>query len=407
MQMKILFLTNKVPWPLKDGGAIGVFSIAYGLALSGCKIEMLSMNTKKHNADIDKIPGNIKNKLIIDKVDIDTKVKPLDLIINLLFSNKPYIAQRFYKKEFKKKLIDKLKDNKYDVIILDMLYLGNYIQVIRQYSDAHITLRAPNIEHEIWEHIADNTNNIPKRLYLKNMSRRIKKLEYSLLNTYDSLMPVSKSNAETYKNMGLTVPVKHATTGVFFEKIDKFFGEHNSVEEELALAHIGALDWIPNIEGLLWFLKNVWPRIHKEKPQLKFYIAGRNAHEDTKVRFNQPNVIFLGEVNDAYEFLSSKAILIVPLLSGSGMRVKIIEGLAMGKPIVSTSKGAEGIEIKPGKHLEIADSDTGFAKACLKLLSDKKLRNQLSENGRMFVRKNYDNMAIAEELKDFYTQQIS
>lgn len=403
--MKVLFLTNKVPWPLKDGGAIGTFNLAYGLYLAGCNIKMLSINTSKHTVDESDIPREIQNSLNINTININTDIRFFPLIKNLVFSKKPYIAERFNSPLFSEKLIDCLKSESFDIIILEILYMGTYIPLIRQYSDAHISLHAPNIEHEIWERIAKNENNPLKKAYLKQLANRIRKYEFNLMNNYDSLIPVAETNAKTYKQMGVTVPVFVAKIGVFFDKIDKCLS-NNNIKEELAFAHIGALDWIPNLEGLKWFLNEVWPGIHQKRPDIKFYVAGRNAPAKIKETLNQPGVVYLGEVPDAYEFICSKSIMIVPLLSGSGMRVKIIESLALEKAIVSTSVGAEGIEVENNIHIRIEDQPKAFARACLELCDNKELRETIGKNGNIMVRNNYDNVKIGKNLKSFYQKII-
>jgi polysaccharide biosynthesis protein PslH len=400
--MRILFLANKVPWPLKDGGAIGTFSLAFGLAMLDCEVDLFAINTEKHYIDINEIPLEIRDKLNIETQRLNTDIQTGKLLKNFIFSNKPYIAERFFHPDFTKRLITKLTTTQYDVVILEMLYLSMYIPTIRKYSKAHITLRTPNIEYEIWAKIAGNTQNSIKKLYLKNMAKRLRTLEHKVMNSYDSLIPVSETNAETYQKMGVKVPIIVTTTGVFLDKIPE---KHNTAEEN-ALAHIGALDWIPNIEGLQWFVDKVWPIIHKNNPDIHFYIAGRNAPVDIHKFFNKPNIHFLGEIPDSYTFILSKSILIVPLLSGSGMRVKIIEGLALGRSIVSTSIGAEGINVISGKHLEIQDNPLEFANACMQLYENKQKRQNLSLNGKSFIEANYDNLKIAEKLKNFYQSTL-
>ena len=401
--MKILFLANKVPWPLKDGGAIGTFSISYGLAKAGASVDLLAINTPKHHINDKDIPGDIRNTLNIETVAIDTDIKPGKMLKNFLFSGKPYIAERFYHDDFKTALINRLSQKTYDVVILEMLYLGSYIPVIRAHSNAHITMRAPNIEHEIWHHIAKNTGNKLKAMYLKNMAKRIHRLEKKIMNTYDSLIPVSEVNAGTYRKMGVKVPVVLTTTGVFLDKLPV----KTQKEPENAIAHIGALDWMPNLEGLDWFLSHVWPIITEQIPDVKFYIAGRNAPDNAEQRFSGKNVVFLGEVPDAYEFILSKSVFIAPLLSGSGMRVKIIEGLALGSSMVSTGIGAEGIDLQNNKHILIADSPEDFAKACTRLILDKTFREKLASEGKAFVYENYDNIRIAENLLAFYRKETA
>ncbi|MGC9330499.1 MAG: glycosyltransferase family 4 protein [Bacteroidales bacterium] len=400
--MNILFLANKVPWPLKDGGAIGTFNLAYGLHLNGCNVSILAMNTSKHPVDAEDIPTEIREKLKIDIVNINTDLRFSSLIKNLIFSRKPYIAERFESDKFKEKLKHYLQTKKIDIVILEILYMGTYIPVIREYSNAHISFHAPNIEHEIWQHIAKHEKNPFKKLYLNILSRRISRMESDLINSYDSLVPVSEINAATYRQKGVNVPVFVANIGVFFDKTDRYIQNHNKANENLSFAYIGALDWIPNLEGLVWFLKRVWPDVHKNCPGIKFYIAGRNAPEKIREICNKPGIEYLGEVTDAYKFILSKSIMVVPLLSGSGMRVKIIESLALKKAIVSTSVGVEGINLFNNKHIRIEDDPKAFARACVELCKDKNKRISLGEAGSQMVREHYDNLKICKSLKSFY-----
>lgn len=399
--MRILFLTNKLPWPLKDGGAIGTFSISYALGKLGHNVDMLSINTSKHRINIGQIPEWVTKHLHIQDVKINTDICPLKAVHNLLFCKKPYIATRFYHEQYKRVLVQMLKEKSYDIIILELLYMGLYIPIIRENSNAHITMRAPNIEHEIWKRIAANESHFLKKWYLNNLSKRIYNLEMELLNTYDSLMPVSKLNAKTYEKMGLQRPIAYATTGIFTENLPD---KNNHPVEDGSLFHIGALDWRPNIEGLQWFISHCWQDIRKEKPDASLYIAGRNASRDAIRMFNQAGIKYLGEVENAYEFMQSRQIMVVPLLSGSGMRVKIIEGMALGKCIISTSIGAEGIDVSDNDNILLADSPSEFTRLTLKMLDNTKRCTEIGTNARTFAKAHYDNLKIAQNLVDFYEE---
>jgi glycosyltransferase involved in cell wall biosynthesis len=167
--------------------------------------------------------------------------------------------------------------------------------------------------------------------------------------------------------------------------------------------HIGALDWGPNLEGLQWFFRKVWPSVLKQYPELKFYLAGRNAPESLRDAGYQ-NMVFLGEVEDAYEFMRSKAIMIVPILSGSGMRIKIVEGMALGKTIVTTTIGTEGIHTENTKNILIADTPEGFANAICELAANPELFSAIGKNARTFVQENYDTLAITRACMDFFQE---
>jgi glycosyltransferase involved in cell wall biosynthesis len=161
------------------------------------------------------------------------------------------------------------------------------------------------------------------------------------------------------------------------------------------------MDWQPNIDGLKWFLDHVWPKVIAQKPAVQLYLAGRKM-EGLSDELERKNVMIVGEVEDSHEFMVSKGLMIIPLLSGGGMRVKLIEGMALGKIIVSTSIGAEGVDCRNGEHLLIADSAEEFSNAILSYLSDPDHKKELGENARKFVMNHYNNADISRQLTEFY-----
>ncbi len=167
--------------------------------------------------------------------------------------------------------------------------------------------------------------------------------------------------------------------------------------------HIGALDWMPNQEGLLWFFENVWGKILEKHPDLLFYLAGRNAPPHFKV-LPYPNVVYTGEVDNAYDFIRSKAVMIVPVLSGSGMRIKIIEGMALGKAIVTTSIGTEGIATTHGSDIFISDDPEEFARYVCSLIEDRNFCLKIGENASKFVKSRYDNYIITSSLVRLFSK---
>ncbi len=186
---------------------------------------------------------------------------------------------------------------------------------------------------------------------------------------------------------------------------ESIYKQNNSKVEPKSLFFIGRLDWKPNEEGLWWFVKNVWPNIIKKYPELKFYIAGRNMDSAIK-KLNSKNIIALGEVEDAIEFMNSKSIMICPLFSGSGMRVKIIEAMALGKTIISTSIGAEGIPCTHDENILLADTASEFEKTILKCIEDTSLCSKIGENAYSFANRNYGNKETTEKLIKFYSAQL-
>ena len=401
--MRILLITNKVPYPPKDGGAIATFNMAKGLADLGHEVFIYSLNTNKHFIDINTIPEEIRSKISFIATDINTDINPLAALKNLFFSRMPYNAVRFLSDEFKLKLEKLIQTVQFDIIQLEGLYLAPYIPSIRKYSNAPIIYRAHNIEHEIWQRTVKQEKNAVKKQYIKNLTIRIRKMEERLINNYDGLIPITKRDANKLQQMGNIKPSLVSQTGFDLSKINH---QENKTLEFPSIFHIGSLDWTPNQEGILWFLEHCWQQIKQNIPDVKFYIAGRNAPDWFKNKMNQSGVVFKGEIEDAYEFMHSKAVMIVPLLSGSGMRIKIIEGMALGKAIVSTSIGSEGIPSIDNENILIADNPSDFTLACEKLLKNKAMVEQIGLKARGFITENFNNLAIAKELAGFYEQLL-
>ncbi len=399
--MKILQVTNKVTYPTNDGGTIACMNLTRGFSLLGHRVTVLSMNTEKHHVKMEEIPKTVKDLADFRLVDVPARIYRISAFINLIFSRKPYNAVRFISKRFENELETILKANSFDIVQLEGLYVCPYIPVIRKNSSAKIVYRAHNIEHEIWARTAAMAADLEK-WYLKILSRRIKRFEKKLLNTYDLLVPITERDGIILDAMGNKKPRHVSQTGIDSSMLipNAKYLEHPS------LFHIGSLDWAPNQEGLIWFLDNCWKEIHEKYPSLMFYVAGRNAPVWFQRRLGMPNVVYKGEVDDAYEFMNSKSIMIVPLNSGSGMRIKIIEGMALGKPIVTTKIGTEGISTTSGKNIIIAADKVEFVKAVSELIENRDFFESISRNAIEYIHDNFDNLTSAGALIEFYKQHI-
>jgi len=403
--MKILFLTNKPPYPLKDGGAIASYRLIEGMSKARHQVHLLSMNTLKHKVSMDSLPAGFKTKINTTLVDIPAPISAKGAIKNLLFSKLPYNAERFKSSEFEDALVDLLSQHQFDAIQLEGLYLSFYIDTIRKHSKAKIIYRAHNVEHEIWQRSLLNEKNPVKKKYLKLLTKRLKRFELSVLNRYDLIMPITPKDAGYFTKAGSKRPLLVTPTGFDCSKID---GLECCSENNTVLFHLGALDWFPNQEGLIWFLENVWEYILKQHPKLKFSIAGRNAPQWFIDKLNSfPNIIYEGEVPDAVEYYKDKQIMIVPLLSGSGMRIKIVEGMALGKSIVTTNIGAEGLAVEHQKQLMLSDTPEEYAASVHALINDTYLRKQLSVNAVKFIREELDNEKIIQNVSAFIQKNLN
>jgi glycosyltransferase involved in cell wall biosynthesis len=396
--MKILYICNKSPYPPNEGGSLGMYVFIKGMIEAGHQVKVLAFNTNKSYIDPKDIPEDFKKQTAIEFVDLDLSVKPLAAFLNL-FSGKSFHVERFNSIHFKNKLVETLHADSYDIVQVEYLPMAVYREVIRKHSNARIVLRSHNVEHLIWERITSNTKNPLKKLYLASLTRKLKNFELSSLNLFDGVTTVSHVDAHFFNQLGYSVPILNVPFGVDVRKYEC----KDSEIEFPSLFHLGAMNWIPNEEGIKWFLDNCWVKIHQKFPALKFYLAGRMMPE-WLIKLNLPNVVVVGEVPDAREFMRSKAVMIVPLLSGSGIRVKIIEGMALVKAVISTNIGAEGIEFQPGEHLLIANTPEEFVTAIEQCIADRDFCNLLGKNARKLIEERYDMPQIINRLVDFYRQ---
>jgi len=399
--MKILQICSKIPFPPKDGGSIAMNILTHGLINAGNTVHVLAVNTPKHYIADKEIDLDYRTKTNYKSVFIDTAVKPFDAILNL-FSSKSYNIIRFESKEFEKVLIEQLKKENYDLIHLETLWVSPYLEVIRKYSKAKIILRSQNVEFMIWERLAEDAGNPLKKMYLKLLSKRLKKYELALLNKYDAIATITELDSVVFKKTGCTIPIVHVPFGI---DLNKYKMDISNLEKP-SVFHIGAMDWRPNADGINWFLKSVWLNVSAKNPTIKLYLAGRNM-PDWLMQLKIKNVVVEGEVPDSHKFINSKSIMIVPLTSGGGMRVKIIEGMAFGKTIISTAVGAEGIEYENGKNLLIANTEKEFVDVIEKCLNDSVFSDSVGKNARILAETKYDNQVICNRLSDFYKSLLN
>lgn len=394
--MKILQLCYKPPFPAVDGGSMGMHSLTMGLLNNGHKVKVIAFNSFKHPSDINKLPKEYIDKTGYETIFVDLKIKPLQALVSWL-KNESYHIKRFISNQMKDRLISLLKTEDFDVIQLESIFLAPYVPIIRKYSKAKLVLRAPNIEHLIWERTALSTKNPFKRHYLKQLASSLKHFELKNINAFDGVYPVTKVDADFFVENGCTSPCIGVPVGI---ECSDFVGMETA--EPNSLFHIGSMDWIPNQQGIKWFIDEVWDQVHKDLPHLKVYFAGR-AMPDWLLNLEKENIIICGEVPDSARFIYSKDIMIVPLLSGSGIRIKILEAMSLKKCIIATSQAAEGILYENNVNIVIANSPKEFKDSIKKCINDKEFCQRIAHNAEKLIGEKYNVNAVAKELVDLYT----
>jgi len=378
-----------------------MINMTRGFYNSGLELHLLCLNTRKHHVSVQDLPEIFKNLASFKAVDINTDITTLGAAFNLVFTQQSYNISRFYSKDFERELIKTIESQEFDVIQIEGLHLCLYINTIRKYSKAKISLRAHNLEYLIWERLADAERNPVKRMFLNILTKRLLNFEAKAIKKVDFLIPITEADADFFREMETNAAIFVSPAGLDLEDyiIDR------SKKEWPGIFHLGALNWMPNVQGIEWFLKEIWPDLHGAFPKLKFYLAGRSMPDWLK-KLDRVGVVPIGEVDSAVDFMNSKSIMLVPLLSGSGMRIKIIEGMALGKTIISTSIGAEGIDYEDETNILIADEPEEFINVIKKCINNPEFANRIGKNARQLAEKEYSNKSLIGKLIGFYEEKI-
>ena len=295
------------------------------------------------------------------------------------------------KKDFLDAITAKLDDENFDVIFFDSIFSAVFIDEIRKLTKAKIVIRAHNVEHKVWERIAQNTKSPFKKFYLNHIYKSLKNFELEVCSKADAVFPISDVDTAWFQNRLPQKLVKTLPFGVDISKKVEI-SKHNKT-----LFFIGSLNWSPNIEGLLWFLKEVWNNNKLDFPELKLVVAGRNM-PDELFEFADNRTEFVGEVPDSTDFMLENGAMIVPLLSGSGIRIKIIEALMNSKVVISTKIGAEGINYTHGKDIIIADTPEEFCEAINNYYNSAENSLSISENARQLIENEHNNKIVIDDL---------
>ncbi len=375
--MRILQLCKKSPTPQIDGESIAIHQISKSIVAKGHQLDILAMLTEKH-AQYDR-QGEL-NDANYSYVRVRTKISGLGAF-RRIFSKIPYIVERFFNQEFLLALIQLLGKHKYDIIICEGVFLGPYLESIRKYSTAKVVLRAHNVEHIIWKRLAASYNIGFKRFYLRRiMVPQFTRYEAQVIQDMDALIPISPVDESYFQ--GLTkIPIKCIPVA-----LDKY--EKADLPRKFSVGFLGGLDWQPNVDGIKWFLNEVWKPFVADGKDAELQIAGRNTPKEM-FSWDYKKVTVLGEVASAHTFLNSQSVIVVPIFSGSGMRVKIIEAMALGKCILSTTIGAEGIRCVDDEHIILSEYSHDWIKALKDLMTSSERVNRIGVAAKKLTEQEY------------------
>jgi glycosyltransferase involved in cell wall biosynthesis len=390
--MRILQISHRVPWPLNEGGTIGIYNYTKGYFVDGHEVTLLALDGNKHRTDRQEALKALQPFAKTTILGIDTDIKVLDAFKNL-FTKDSYNVQRFYSVEFNSLIELTLSQNEYDVIQIEGTFAALYSETVlkNRPQKCLVVLRQHNVEYQIWERLAANSKQPLKKWYLSLLAKRLKSFESKHLNQYDIIVPVTEDDGKLFKDLGCTVPVVSSPAG-----IDTALWTPSENASLNKCYHLGSLEWMPNQEAMWWFINEIWPGIKSQFSNLEFYLAGKNMPSSFK-QLKLDGIHVVDYVADATEFVSDKGINIVPLLSGSGIRLKILEAMSAGKIVVSTTIGAQGINYSD-KNLLIADSLEQFITVFSLIQKNPINAKLIKEEARKLIIEEYSNQKVIKDL---------
>jgi polysaccharide biosynthesis protein PslH len=307
----------------------------------------------------------------------------------------PYAVAKYRSTAYRAKLEALLAEERYDAIVCD--FLPPLVNMPDRLPCPAI-LFTHNVEAEIWRRHAETASNPVSKFLLGQQWDRMLRFEGDALRRFDLVLAVSDADARTFERLypgALRNPVHVVQTGVDTQ----FFEPLGTAVRPAHLVFTGSMDWLPNEDGMQYFVREILPLVRQEEPDATLSIIGRSPTPAVKRLAEQPGVEVTGRVDDVRPHVAAGAVYVVPLRIGGGTRLKIFEAMAMAKAVVSTTVGAEGLPVTHDRDVVIADEPTRFAREIVRLVRDTDGRQQIEREARRLVVEKYDWSAVAQDFE--------
>lgn len=392
--MQVLLLTQVLPYPPDSGPKIKTWNVLKYLSRH-YDVTLVSFVRGDQSAEVEQLRPYCK---AIHTVPMQREVW-LDAfaMVRSVLSNQPWMMARDDRPAMRE-LVDRLAaETRFDIVHADQL---NMVQYAQRIAGARKVLDAHNALWLLYKRLAGTMKPGLKKWLLERDWRLLKAYEGKICCEFDGVLAVSEEDraalqeASDCEKTVIVIPIAVDTQEL--QPIDR-----NPNADHIL--HIGTMYWPPNIDGMEWFLKEVYPIIRQQYPGVCLDVVGSRPPQHL-IALNEQNigVNVTGYVKDALEFFQKAGVFIVPLRAGGGMRVKILEALAQGMPVVSTTLGAEGIAVEDRVHVLIADTPEQFAGSVLRILADRSLADRLGQEGRKLIEKQYDYQIACQAIERAY-----
>lgn len=394
--MTILQLAPRMPYPLTDGGAIGIFNITKSLAELGHEITLVTFPLDDAEETREAVAAISKYA----KVEMVSKPLPARWkVLARTVLQGAYPIERRMMPEMFELLQGILERQRFDVVHVDHAHMGKYGLWIKREYGLPIVLREHNFESLIYERFARTGPNPMKRIVARMHGRRLKQEEITFLKNFDAISAITEEDAKMMRELVPRANIRVIPAGVDTD----YFRPSDIPEDPDQILWVGSLAWDPNYDAVRYFLTSIFPLILERRPSARFDIIGTDSGRIRKFasKFGE-SVRILGRLPDVRDFLARSAVLVVPLRIGGGMRLKLLDFFASGKAVVATTIAAEGNLAQDGRELIIADRPATFADSVLGLLSNPDKRGRLASSARELATKEYSWKKIGEDFTRLY-----
>jgi glycosyltransferase involved in cell wall biosynthesis len=386
--VKILYFTNKPIYPLVDGGCIAMNTFLSHLLALKYEVDHLCISTHKHPFDCNNYPSELRKQIDPIALYENTKLNPINAFFNLLIG-KSYNLSRFYSRKNSIHLQELLNSKYYDFIIFDSIFAANYVSNLKKNKDCRFILRAPNVEYKIWQDHFLNESNVFKQFYLKNLVSTLKKEETQIYEVCDGVLPITEEDSKEIRSKSQQDKVQ---TIPFSISIDN---TNFTTEISEDFFFLGAYNWKPNLDAAKLLLNEIIPRVVARKPTVKFHFAGSFMPKDF-YNYTSDNIQFHGEIENVATFFKKQGTLVAPIYSGSGVRIKFLEALSIGVPIITTPLASAGID---NNCFVLANKPDDFINEICNLTTIEK--GKLSSFGIQYIRKKHSSQSVEAKIKAY------
>lgn len=395
--LNILWLTPKPPYPLIDGGRIAVYEPLRRLAARGHRLTLLTFCPPEQDmAEL----APLRQFCRLETIPHDTRNRPLAMARNL-FSSLPYTVAKYESPQMASKLAELLAAERFDLAHLEQAHMAGYAAISKGEGGVPTLLRQENVESHLAERYWQAQTGL-RRLYARLLAARMRAYEATWCAAVDGCLAITPQDAERLRRLSPQANVVVAPAGVD----SAAFYPPPKERPRQTLTFVGSMDWLPNVDAVLWFQREILPLIRDEWPDAPFYVVGKNPPPEIRQLADGEAIHVTGFVEDVRAYMGETAVFVIPLRVGGGMRIKLLQALAMGRAVVSTAVGAEGIAVTHGQDILLADDAAAFARCVVQLLRDGELRERLGRNGRELIEKSYSWEAATDTLETAYRAVI-